>query len=70
MGVKLNKKFNYANVVSTKKKMMTYEDFHSMMGHCGNDSNASMAKAMGMKLIGKPFKCLNCTVEKIQNQKF
>ena len=69
MGVKLNKKFNYANVVSTKNKMMTYEDFHSMMGHCGNDSNASMAKAMGIKLIGKPFKCLNCTVEKIQNQK-
>ena len=55
IGVKLNRKFNYANVASTKKKKMTYTDFHSMMGHCGNDLIASMAKAMGVELIGKTF---------------
>ena len=70
MGVKLNRKFNYANVASTKKKKMMYEDFHNMMGHCGNDLIASTAKAMRTELIGKPFKCLNGTVEKIQKQKF
>ena len=70
MGVKLNQKFNYANLASTKKKKMTYEDFYNEMGHCGNDLIASTAKAMGIKLIGKPFKCLNCTVEKIQKSKF
>ena len=55
MGVKLNSKFNYANVASTKKKMMTYKDFHNMMGHCGNDLIASTAKAMGIELIRKTF---------------
>ena len=69
MGVKLNRKFNYANVASTKKKKMTYEDFHSMIGHCGNDLIASTAKTMGIELIGKTFKCLNCTIEKIQKTK-
>ena len=48
------------------KKKMTDKDFHNKMGHCGNDLIASTAKAMGIKLIGKPFKCINCTVEKIQ----
>ena len=48
---------------------MTYEDFHNMMGHCGNDLITSMMKAMGIELIGKPFKCLNCVMEKIQKTK-
>ena len=52
-----------------QKKKMTYEDFHNKMGHCGNDLITSMAKAIGIELIGKPFKCLNCTVEKIQKTK-
>ena len=65
MGEKLNRKFNYANVASTKKRKMTYEDFHNKMGHCGNDVITLMVKARGIKLIGKLFKCLNCTVEKI-----
>ena len=69
MGVKLNQRFNYANLASTKKKKMTYKDFHNKMGHCGNDLIASTAKAMGIELIGKPFKCINCTVEKIQKTK-
>ena len=37
MGVKLNRKSNYANVASTKKKKMTYEDFYNKRGHCEND---------------------------------
>ena len=65
MGVKLNQKFNYANVASTKKKKMTHKDFHNKMGHCGNDLIVSTAQAMGIKLLGKPFKCINCIVEKI-----
>ena len=48
------------------KKKITYKDFHNKMGLCGNDLIASTAKAMGIKLIGKPFKCINFTVEKIQ----
>ena len=55
MGVKLNQEFNYANVASRKKEKMTYEDFHNKMGHCGNDLITSMAKAMGIKLIGNPL---------------
>ena len=45
---------------------MTYEDFHNNMGHCGNNLIASTAKVMGIELIWKPFKCINCTVENIQ----
>ena len=65
LGLRLNQKFNYTNVASTTKNKMTSEDFHNKMGHCGNDLIASTAKAMGIKLIDKPFKCINCTVEKI-----
>ena len=54
MEVRLNQKFNYANVASIIKNGMTYEDFHNKMGHCGNNLIASTAKAMGIKLIGKP----------------
>ena len=48
---------------------MAYEDFHNKMGYCENDLVSSMARAIGMKLNGNPFKCLNCTVEKIQKSK-
>ena len=65
MGVTLNQKSNFVNVASTKKKKMTCEEFHNKMGYCGNDLIAFTAKAMGIKLIGKPFKCINCTMEKI-----
>ena len=51
------------------KMKMTDEDFHNKMGHCGNDLISSTAKAMEIKLIVKPSKCINCTVEKIQKTK-
>ena len=64
MGVRLNNKFNYANVASIMKKKITYKDFHNKIGHCGNDLIASTAKPMGIELVGKPFECINRTVRK------
>ena len=70
MGVKVNRKFNYSNVASTKKKKMTYKDFHNMMGHCGNNLTTSMAKAMPIKLIRKHLSVSIVQWRKSEKQKF
>ena len=69
MGVKLNGKFNYANVASTKKRKMTYKDFHNEMDHCGNDLITLMVKAMGINLLGNHLNVIIVQWRKCEKQK-
>ena len=55
MGVKLNRNFNYANVASTKKKKMTYEDYHNKRGHCENDLIILWQRQWESNLLGNYF---------------
>ena len=43
--------------------------FYNILGHCGNDLMNSTAKAMGITLMGKLKKCMNCAMEKILKAK-
>ena len=47
-----------------KEETMDYAKFHRKCMHCSYELTESTAKAMGLKLVNEPEKCVDCTVGK------
>ena len=68
MGVSIVQRVHHTYVATINGVLLYMTKFHNILGHCGDNLMNSTAKAIGIILMGKLNKCMNCALDKIQKQ--